>query len=212
MWQCRDTTCVICVQQLLAGWEFRLKFLRTALHKQCQTAAYQVECCDDVGSTTRALVTVSNESLAVDAHIMFRRNNYAVCRTCFPGVARYCGLLITCDLFSCGLVLPILNSARASKHSNTKRIMNLCLTSNAPVGCGHRRQTWHRAAAVAVPTGSNRRPSRGKLNVRALGFDFGDGERDSRLAAEPPRPSSKAFAAYTLVCGAAVSQLVLCAA
>ncbi|WIA40947.1 hypothetical protein OEZ86_004601 [Tetradesmus obliquus] len=33
-----------------------------------------------------------------------------------------------------------------------------------------------------------------------MGFDFGDEERDSRLAAEPRRPSPKAFAAYTLRC------------
>jgi hypothetical protein len=87
--------------------------------------------------------------------------------------------------------------------------MNLCLHSNARIGFGQSRLSCHRAAAAAaaavvVPTRSNRRPSRGKLYVRALGFDFGDGERDSRLAAEPPRPSPKAFQAYTLVCGSAV--------
>lgn len=80
--------------------------------------------------------------------------------------------------------------------------MNLCLHSNARLACAHSRQSWHRAAAgaVVVPASSNRRPCRGQLQVRALGFDFGDEERDSRLAAEPRRPSPKAFAAYTLVC------------
>jgi hypothetical protein len=82
--------------------------------------------------------------------------------------------------------------------------MHLCSQCNASLGCANSRQPWHRAVAAAVPSSSNRRPSRGKLHVRALGFDFGDGERDSRLAAEPPRPGPKAFQAYTLVCGSAV--------
>eukprot|EP00879_Flechtneria_rotunda_P022214 GHRR01023438.1.p1 GENE.GHRR01023438.1~~GHRR01023438.1.p1 ORF type:complete len:493 (+),score=139.30 GHRR01023438.1:778-2256(+) len=41
-------------------------------------------------------------------------------------------------------------------------------------------------------------PSRRKLSVHALGFDFGDDERDSRLAPTPPRPSPKAFSVFTL--------------
>lgn len=79
--------------------------------------------------------------------------------------------------------------------------MSRCLHRNALLGCSHRHFAQATAAGMpfARPHLQQQRPNRRSLRVTALGFDFGDAELDSRLAAEPARPSPKAFSAYTLV-------------
>lgn len=86
-----------------------------------------------------------------------------------------------------------------SKQPN--KTMTYSLLNSARFGC-LRKHDVQRTAAVHPSSRSHVQQqcrSRRRLRVAALGFDFGDGERDSRLAAEPPRPSPKAFSAYTLV-------------